>query len=101
MSPSGIRMMRTPSVLRDLKAIDQGDWEGHFTTVEWNRTLFEEHGLEITYAQLSDRSNQYWQEYAMYDPGMRKSKNGYDHAMIAADNGRWLAIGIVVGRKTS
>jgi hypothetical protein len=33
----------------------------------------------------------------MYDPGMRKRKNG--HAIIAVDNGRWLAIGIVVGRK--
>jgi ubiquinone/menaquinone biosynthesis C-methylase UbiE len=92
-------MTRCEQIPRDLKEIDQGDWEGHFNTLEWNRKLFEEHGLEITHAQLSDKSDQYWQEYAMYDPGMRKSQNGHDHAMIAADKGRWLAIGIVVGRK--
>jgi cyclopropane fatty-acyl-phospholipid synthase-like methyltransferase len=68
----------------------------HFRTVEWNRALFERHGLTVgaSDAYYFPDAYSWWLDYA----AARKVPPA-EHELIRADGGRWLSLGLVVGQK--
>lgn len=65
-----------------------------FRTVDWNRALFAAHGLQVTHASYFPDGYRWWVEN---EPQARIPAAERD--LIAKDGGRWLALGMVVGRK--
>lgn len=81
----------------ELRALDQAHTlqvEHYFRTVDWNRDLFERSDLEVTEAHYFPDAYRWWVEnLAQYNP-----PDG-EEELIRRDGGRWLSLGMVVGRK--
>ncbi|WP_409295599.1 class I SAM-dependent methyltransferase [Peribacillus sp. SCS-26] len=60
-------------------------------TVQWNSTLFNQNGLEITEASYFENGYQMWVDNLIYYDGEKD--------IILKDGGRWLSTGMVVGKK--
>ena len=69
-----------------------------FRTVDWNRALFERHGLTVADADAYYFPDAYawWLAYA--DGGKISPE---ERELIRADGGRWLSLGLVVGQKAA
>jgi SAM-dependent methyltransferase len=67
-----------------------------FRTVEWNRSLFGEHGLVVTDADAYyfPEAHRWWLDYAA-----EGNISPQEQELIRTDGGRWLSLGLVVGRK--
>ena len=83
----------------ELRALDQAGnlhFEACFRTVDWNRELFDQNGLRITDAgYFPDAYMWRVENLAQYTPPVSEG------ALIRQDRGRWLSLGMVVGRKGS
>lgn len=65
-----------------------------FRTVEWYAKLFQSCGLSVTDAHYFSESRQWWMEY------QRTARiSDAEKELILLDNDRWIALGMVVGRK--
>ena len=71
-------------------------WIDSFTTLEKTVEAFSSVGFEILEADYAPDSQEWWQEYAKYDPDP-----GEDAIVINKDNGRWLSFGYVIAQKQS
>jgi hypothetical protein len=86
-----------PDVLELDRRHKQGRWsEYSFRTVDWNRALFERHGLSVADGDACHFPDAYawWLAYAAegkISPG--------EQELIRPDGGRWLSLGLVVGQK--
>ena len=81
----------------DLRALDDETlrFEYYFRTVDWARQLFERSGLRVSAAAYFADGYRWWVEnLAQYDAP------GAEAELIRRDGGRWLSLGMVVGRKT-
>jgi ubiquinone/menaquinone biosynthesis C-methylase UbiE len=90
-----------PVMPDDLVAIDQAHglkFQECFRTLEWNRQLFAEHGLAITESSHFADAYTWWLQYRTQMQG-RISAGEQD--LILRDQGRWISLGMVVGRKSS
>jgi SAM-dependent methyltransferase len=86
-----------PDVLELDRRYKQGRWsEYYFRTVEWNRALFGEHGLSVAEpdAYYFPDAYSWWLEYAAAG-----KISPEEQQLIRTDGGRWLSLGLVVGRK--
>lgn len=66
-----------------------------FRTLEWNKNLFTAQELTITDAYYFPEAYPWWQAYAA-----RGRISAGEQALINRDQGRWLSLGLVVGRKS-
>jgi SAM-dependent methyltransferase len=86
-----------PDVLELDRRYKQGQWsEYYFRTADWNRALFERHGLSVT-----DSDAHYFPDaYAWWLAYAAEGKiSPEEQELIRADGGRWLSLGLVVGQK--
>jgi ubiquinone/menaquinone biosynthesis C-methylase UbiE len=65
-----------------------------FRTLEWNKRLFEDHGLEVVESYYFPEAYKWWVEYS--DQGRISAG---EQGFISCDQGRWISLGLVVGRK--
>lgn len=66
----------------------------YFRTVDWNADLFRRAGLAVTESFYFPESRQWWLEYRAAG-----KVSASEQALILADGGRWLSLGLVVGEK--
>ena len=84
-----------PDVLELDRRHKQGKWSGYyFRTVDWNRALFEQHGLTVADAYYFPDAYKWWLAYAA-----EGKISPEEQELIRADGGRWLSLGLVVGQK--
>jgi ubiquinone/menaquinone biosynthesis C-methylase UbiE len=65
-----------------------------FATLSWNRNLFSDQGLKIVDSYYFDDAYQWWREYR----DQRRISES-EQQFITQDNGRWISLGLVVGKK--
>lgn len=65
-----------------------------FRTLDWNRQLFERHGLTVLEAHYFPEAPQWWQAYI----SASHISEG-ERAFIRRDQGRWLSLGLLVAMK--
>ena len=88
------------TIPQDIAALDAAGsltFEEHFRSVDWNVQLFKEAGLTITESYYFPDAIKWWDEYALVRLAGDKHKAERD--LIAADRGRWISLGTVVGEK--
>jgi ubiquinone/menaquinone biosynthesis C-methylase UbiE len=86
-----------PDVLELDRRYKHGKWsEYYFRTVDWNRALFERHGLTVADADAYYFPDAYtwWLDYAA-----EGKISPEEQELIRTDGGRWLSLGFVVGQK--
>ncbi|HXW82766.1 MAG TPA: methyltransferase domain-containing protein [Candidatus Binataceae bacterium] len=84
----------------DVAALDRAgnlQFQEHFRSTEWNAELFRAAGLVITEQRNFPEALAWWDKYAAVRLMGEKQKPERD--LIAADRGRWLTLGMVVGAK--
>lgn len=90
-------MCRSDTAPRDLEALDEKhglEFQKYFRTVDWCLNLFQSNGLIVTEARYFSESRKWWLEYRAT---ARISEGEKD--LILQDDDRWIALGMVVGRK--
>lgn len=75
---------------------DKAGFQNSFRTVAWNRSLFGEHGLVVADADAYyfSEAHRWWLDYAA-----EGNISPQEQELIRTDGGRWLSLGLVVGRK--
>lgn len=90
-------MCRTDMAPEEIALLDNEnhlEFQKCFRTVEWYSSLFHSFGLEVADAHYFSQSRQWWMEYR------RTARiSQVERELILLDNDRWIALGMVVGRK--
>ena len=81
-----------PPEVAELDKAGAHGFERHFRTVGWNAKLFEDAGLTVTERIYFLDAWRWWMEYSAH---VKEA----ERALIRADGGRWLSLGMVVGEK--
>ncbi|NKB67720.1 MAG: methyltransferase domain-containing protein [Candidatus Latescibacteria bacterium] len=79
-----------PKKVAELDKAHNLRFQHFFRTVQWNCDLFLENGLEISRKSYFPEAMAWWREYI---------KEGAERQLVEEDGGRWLSLGMVVGRK--
>ena len=90
-------MCRTAVAPPDLGSLDEAhglEFQKYFRTIEWNSELFRSHGLEVKEARYFSESRTWWMDYRATANISEAEKK-----LILQDDDRWIALGLVVGRK--
>lgn len=83
-----------PADLQALDAEHRLAFQDSFRTLDWNRHLFESHGLTVVEAHYFPEAPTWWLDYV----GASHISDG-ERAFIRRDQGRWLSLGLLVGQK--
>lgn len=90
-------MCRTDTAPGDLAVLDEEhglEFQKYLRTVEWCSNIFKLYDLTVTEAAYFSESRKWWMEYRATARISEREKE-----LILRDNDRWIALGIVVGRK--
>jgi len=79
-----------PEKVAELDRVHKLRFEHFFRTVQWNGDLFLKNGIEITHDSYFSEAMDWWRAYV---------KEGPERQLVEEDGGRWISLGMVVGRK--
>lgn len=86
-----------PVMPDDLIKLDEEhnlQFRNSFRTLDWNRKLFVDHGLTIAQSRYFPGAYDWWLAYRA-----QGRISAAEQELILRDQGRWLSLGLVVGRK--
>ncbi len=89
-----------PPDLAELDRTGSLRFEEHVRTVDWNVRLFIDAGLSVTHQYHFPEAEKWWLEFARDRMGTG-DENKLQRDLIHKDRGRWLTLGMVVGKKPS
>lgn len=90
-------MCQTETAPTDIAVLDAThglQFQECFRTLEWNAELFRSKGLEVTEAYHFPQAQVWWMDYRH-----RAKISDGEKELILKDEGRWISLGLVVGRK--
>lgn len=83
-----------PDDLAKLDTEHQLGFQHCFRTLDWNKRLFEEHGLAVVESYYFPDAYKWWLEYSA-----QGRISAAEQELISRDQGRWISLGLVVGKK--